>query len=557
MDYLAGLNAQQRLAVETTEGPVVIIAGPGTGKTKTLATRILHLIRTNGAQPNEILALTFTKKAAAEMAQRVGVKGPTICTFHALCQTLLNRDFTFITEAERSSIIATLPKTAALKGKSSRELGLAISRAKNLADASPDIAPIVAAYDAELQKRSVIDFDDLLLLARDFLQSQPTLGLAYRYILVDEFQDTNELQYQILQLLRKNNNVFIIGDPNQSIYGFRGADSTIFDRFGADFPDATTISLIVNYRSAPEIVNLSNAIFKNATPLQTGAQPHGNVTGTQFLNEYSEAHWIIQTIEQAIGGSTMLAGTHHNATHSLKDFAIIYRGRFVAKTIQKYVADSGLPYQIVGEGSPYDRPDVQMILRLLRACQDGPAAIGDFSQLQVATLLQKIDKNQSPVAIAQQLINTFAIKQNADIIHFIGALVQHKTLTAALRYFDVLADNNFYDPQAEAMTLLTIHAAKGLEFPHVFVIGAEEGILPSHKGNIHEERRLFYVAITRAKEDLNVTCVKHRGGQDATPSQFIAQLPSNILKLKPDDNLAADTRRLQKRQAKKAQTSLF
>ncbi|HSW80859.1 MAG TPA: ATP-dependent helicase [Candidatus Saccharimonas sp.] len=554
---LASLNTQQRRAVKTIDGPVTIIAGPGTGKTKTLAARILYILQTGKAKPHEILALTFTKKAAAEMAERVGVKGPVICTFHALCQQLLGSEFTFVTEAERASIVKSLAKPAAFKGVSNRELGLAISRAKNVADASPELARIVKNYDATLQKRGLIDFDDLLLRARDALQSQLTNYPTYAYILIDEFQDTNKLQYEILQLLRKNDNMFIIGDPNQSIYGFRGANGTIFDQFAADFPKAVTISLVKNYRSAPPIVALSNAIFTNATPLQANSAALGAVSCTQFLNEYSEAHWVVQSIEAAIGGSNFLAATHDDAKQSLKDFAIVYRGRYVAKTIQKYVADSGLPYQIIGDGSPYDRADIQMLIQLLHCCITGPAAVGDFSQIQVATLLQKVDTNQPASVVAAQLVEIFAVQTNADIIHFIGTLVHHKTIAAALSYLDGLAENNFYDPMAEAITLLTIHAAKGLEFPHVFVVGAEEGVLPSQKGDLAEERRLFYVAVTRAKTQLNISCTQHRNGNPATPSQFITELSANILQLKPDANLTADARRLQKRHAKKAQTSLF
>lgn len=554
---MTNVNAEQRRAVQTTDGPVAIIAGPGTGKTKTLAARILHLIKTGKAQPHNILALTFTKKAATEMAERVGVKGPVICTFHALCQQLLGQDFIFVTEAERASIIKTLPKPAELKGMSNRELGLAISRAKNLADSSPALTKVVQDYDAALQKYGRIDFDDLLLQTRNALQQASVTPPDYTYILVDEFQDTNKLQYEILQLLRKNDNIFIIGDPNQSIYGFRGANSTIFGQFATDFPQAVTISLVKNYRSARQIVALSNAIFKNATPLQANNTTPGDITCTQFLNEYSEAHWVVQAIETAIGGSNLLVASHGDAKQSLKDFAIIYRGRFVAKTIQKYITDSGLPYQIVGDGSPYDRPDIQLLISLLHCCHTGPVQIAGFTQAQVATLLQKIDTKQAPSNIAEQLVRIFAVTATADIIHFIGTLIHHKTLTDALDYLDNLAENNFYDPQAEAITLLTIHAAKGLEFPYIFVVGAEDDILPSKKGQLDEERRLFYVAVTRAKTHLAITCALHRGGNNATPSQFITELPPNILQLKPDANLAADARRLQKRHAKKAQTSLF
>lgn len=558
MDYLKELNPQQRSAVEAPDGPVVIIAGPGTGKTKTLAARINYLVHSKHVAPESILALTFTKKAAAEMAARVGQSGPTICTFHALCHLVLGSDLVFVSESERTAIIKKLPKSAALKGVPARELGLLISRAKNLAENSDDIAKIVGTYNKILKSRGQIDFDDVLVRARDYLQNNSLARPSYDYILVDEFQDTNLLQYQILQLLRKNDNLFVIGDPNQSIYGFRGASGDIFGQFLTDFTGAEVINLITNYRSAPQIVELANAIFTDAAPLQANITKPGKLRATQFLNEYSEAHWVIGAIQQAIGGSDLLQATHGDGVHrSLNDFAILYRGRYAAKTVQKYIAESGLPYQVVGDGSPYEQPDVQFVIALLRCCRDGPKATGDFSLHQVATLLQNVDKAAKPAELTEQLLQQFNIPKTHNVAHFIGTIVRFNTLNEVLNYVDAIAANQFYDPQAEAICLLTIHAAKGLEFPHVFLIGAEQGILPSKNGELSEERRLFYVAATRAKEQLDITCAVKRNGQSAKSSQFITELPDNVLAVQQDSNFALDARRLQKRQAKRAQTTLF
>lgn len=551
------LNDEQRKAATAGDGPVIISAGPGTGKTKTLTARILHLIESGRAHPHEILALTFTKKAAEEMAARVGRKGPVIGTFHALCSTLLGAGQHFATEPDRLAIVKALSKPSSFKGVTARELALRISRAKNQAEAGEGIESLVAAYDTALRDKGMIDFDDLLIQARDLLRAQPGKRPPYKYILVDEFQDTNLLQYELLDLLRQNDNLFVIGDPNQSIYGFRGASGDIFDRFKADFPGHKDIHLARNYRSAKAIVALSNAVFPDTAPLRAQSDGAGRVHALQLLNEYSEAHWIIGEIQQRIGGADLLQGTHHDARASLRDFAILYRNRAVATAIQKYVAESGLPYQVVGEGSPYERPDVMALVALLRWCAGEIVEVPGFSEHQVATLLQKIDTSLPPVDLAYALAGTFALATTADLKQVIGTLVRFKDIASVARHFDELASNRFYDASAEAITLLTIHAAKGLEFPHVFLIAAEEGVLPSGKGDTQEERRLFYVAATRAKEDMDITFVTRRSGKIAQVSQFVAELPATVLPRAQDPNLAADKRRLQKRQAKRAQTSLF
>lgn len=551
------LNDEQRKAVLAGDGPVVIVAGPGTGKTKTLTARIIHLIESGRAKPQDILALTFTKKAAQEMAARVGRDGPTICTFHALCSSLLGNDHSFVTESDRTAIIKHLSKPSDFKGMGSRELGLLISRAKNAAEHSASLDSIVAAYNQRLTDRGQLDFDDLLLRARNLLRGNPQKRPHFTYILVDEFQDTNLLQYEVLQLLRNNNNLFIIGDPNQSIYGFRGASGSIFDTFLQDFPDAAHITLTANYRSVPSVVTLTNRIFMGGPKLQAMVQGDGTVRSIQFLNEYSEAHWVVGQIQQAIGGSDLQQATHHDAKSSLKDFAIVYRNRYVAGIIQKYIADSGLPYQIVGDGSPYEKTEVATLIALFRCMAGQPTPVEGFTTIQVDTLLQKIDPHLPPEDLAQALVTAFALPATQDITHVIGTFVRFTTVASVLTYIDDIAARGFYDASAEAVTLLTIHASKGLEFPHVFLVGAEDGVLPSANGDPNEERRLFYVAVTRAKQALDITSTTHRGKKQAVTSHFVTDLPDTVLPHAQDPNLAADRRRLQKRHAKKAQTSLF
>lgn len=551
------LNEQQRAAVEATEGPVLISAGPGTGKTKTLTARITHLIQSGKAQPHEILALTFTKKAAQEMQERVGQKGPAICTFHALCSSLLGGEHSFIGETERAAIIKTLPRPRALAGVPAREIGLHISRAKNQAEVPDAIGPVVEAYNHALHERGVIDFDDLLVHTRDALKNSAIAPPKCRYILVDEFQDTNLLQYELLHLLRRNDNVFVIGDPNQSIYGFRGASGDIFEQFLSDFPAVRQVSLTRNYRSAAPIVAVANAIFKDAPQLQAASQMQGRASALQLLNEYSEAHWVVGEIQKRLGGADLLQATHHDGKATLRDFAVVYRSRRTGKVVQKYISESGLPYQVVGDGSPYDEPEVQQLVALLQNMAGEPVPVAQYTPAQVAVLLQKIDNTQPPADMAAALVRAFAVPETASIKQVMGTLVRHASLTNAVAYFAELESQGFYDSAAEAVTLLTIHAAKGLEFAHVFVVGSEEGILPSAKGDVQEERRLFYVAATRAKEQLDVTYTTRRGNEPASASRFITELSPNVLPRTQDPNLATDRKRLQKRQAKRAQTSLF
>jgi superfamily I DNA/RNA helicase len=605
------LNSQQKQAAQAGDGPVIIIAGPGTGKTKTLTARLGFLVA-HGVAPSKILALTFTKKAAEEMRQRFAhssnTAGPApqyphknfmtskksfagsplgvtpgfassvgshnseavISTFHALCFNLLTEKLgkapQIIAEPARLALIKNLPKPAELKNTSTRELSLLISRAKNMADSSPAVHKIVAGYNRELAAQDLCDFDDILLRVNDLLQQDTSwraaLQARFAHILVDEFQDTNALQYQLLQHMRGTNNIFVIGDPQQSIYGFRGADGDIFAKFRQDFPNAMNITLSINYRSASQVVALANALYPDMPPLTAHSKITGQVRAVEVLNEYSEANWVLAEIQKIIGGSDMqraVSDDGRQLRHALGDIAVLYRSRTVARTMQKILADSGIPVQVVGEGSPYDAPSVQIILQLLTNLVDAsrPAIIKGLTTRHIAALLQKLNTAQPPLHIAEHIMEICKLEPNNAIRQLLTALVQHKTLADAVAYFDQLATQNFYDPRADAVTLLTIHASKGLEFAHVFLVGAEEGVLPSERGEPAEEKRLFYVAATRAKERLDVLHTKMRGGQKATMSQFITECAPSVLPRMIDAALVTDQRRAQKRKAKRSQTSLF
>lgn len=566
---MESLNAAQTQAATTVDGPVAIIAGPGTGKTKTLVERVRHMLA-HGVTPHKILALTFTKKAASEMRARLGDDRVYVATFHALCFDLLRQKTTeqpgFITEPARMALLRSLQKPASFKGVSLRDIALRVSRAKNMAGSDSEIAPIVAAYAAELKARNLQDFDDILLRTRDMLRADAAwraqMQQRFTHSMVDEFQDTNALQYELLQLLRGTQNVCVIGDPLQSIYGFRGADGDIFTRFLQDFPQTQQITLQTNYRSAPEIVAVANAVYPGAPQLTAHSSQPGQACAVEVLNEYSEAAWILAQIEQAIGGSdlrTAVSDDKREDQRSLRDFAVLYRSRHVARVVQKTLQDSGIPVQIVGEGSPYEAPQVQAIVQVLSrlADPDRPVVIKNMSLAQIDALVATLDPAQKPVALAEQLLQKFGYEPTADLRQLCSTLVQFTTLTAAVQYVDDLAAHDFYDPRAEAVTLLTIHAAKGLEFAQVFLVAAEAGVLPSAKGDRAEEKRLFYVAVTRAKERLAILHARKRGGEVAELSPFVAEIPQDILPRTTDTALANDQRRASKRQAKRAQTSLF
>ena len=580
MKHMPELNPTQRQAARANDGPVLIVAGPGTGKTKTLTERIVYILG-QGTPAGHILALTFTNKAAREMRERLskllGATNnlPKVTTFHALGYELLSQTgaITLIKEAERNQLIRELPRPAALKGVSIRELGHMISQAKTTPEQKKLTEPVrklLAAYEQTLAEHKLHDFDDLLSKTYQLLTDHPDQQPQYTYLLVDEFQDTSELQYALLRQLNTTDNLFVIGDPNQSIYGFRGAGAEMFGRFRHDFPHAPEITLTTNYRSAPEIVHLGNAIFPDAPPLQPHLAQPGQVQAVQVLNEYSEAGWIINGIEREIGGSTMLRGSQHHAAEggaeSFRDFAVLYRTHATSRTVKRLLDESGMPFQVAGEGSPYERPDVKTILDTLAYCADGAdlPAVKGLSASKLKTLLEPLKTTTATTSqLAATIVKKLQLEPSSDLQQFLNGLhrFDHQSIPAYLEHIRTIADQDFYDPTADAITLLTIHAAKGLEFKHLFLIGAEEDLLPHKRPhtepNIDEERRLFYVAVTRAQTRLDILHTKKRSSQPATLSRFITPIPQHLLPRIIDPDIANQTRRLQKRAQKRSQTTLF
>ncbi len=574
-------NAEQQVAVEHGEGPLLIIAGPGTGKTKTLTARIAYLLQEKRVPAQAILALTFTNKAAHEMRERVSAilgpdaKLPLICTFHALANHLLPNEKQLVDEATRLTIIRNIKKSQATD-LSARDIGLAISRAKNTPSppTDPALATLVQMYNLELDSQGLRDFDDLLLGLHDTLRrTSLAKESGYHYILVDEFQDTNALQYDILKLLDTTKNVFVIGDPLQSIYGFRGAHAAIFDQFKRDWPDTKEITLATNYRSVTSVVRMANALFPDAPELQAYRQDTGRTEAVEVLNEYGEADWIVHEIERQIGGSDMLQSSVHHASgagQGFRNFAVLYRTHAIARTLQQALEKSGIPYQVAGEGSPYLTAGVQAIiqsLEYLAGRTDAPEAKG-FTVTQLRVLLDSRKPKLTNITltnVVMVIIETLGLsyEKHESLRQFANSLLPYDKmpLNEYLDHLQSLAEQAYYDPSAEAVTLLTIHAAKGLEFSRVFLIGVEEGILPHARdgkiADLAEEKRLLYVAVTRARDELVMLHTRTRQKSQSTVSSFIADLPQDLLMRTIDPDLDNQQQKARRSALKRAQGKLF
>lgn len=626
----SGLNAPQKEAAETLSGPLLILAGAGSGKTKTLTHRIANLLA-HGVSENSILAVTFTNKAAGEMRTRLwkllGNRGeaprsfmPFMGTFHGICVRLLHQeylaaglDYNFVIydTDDQVSLIRRVMKehhfeSKALKPKSIQST---ISTAKNSGinpseyretAAYPnqrEIAEIYKIYEQEKKKASALDFDDLLIRTVELFSKNKDVRKKWQerfsHILIDEYQDTNSVQYQLVKLLvNKQKNICVVGDDWQSIYSWRGADFTNILNFEKDFPGAKVIKLEQNYRSTGNILNASQKIICNNKTrtdktLFTEAGDGDPIVIQALDDETKEATWVTAEI------SRDLRKNHRD----LSDYAILYRTNAQSYAFEKAFLANKIPYKIIGGVRFYDRKEVKDILALLkvvvnyhdrvsfeRVTKNVLSGIGEVTLVKIfgrmdAIIATNTDKNplsnpdlaeglpakaktsltklqkfvkvavsgeKSPAEIVQFAIDYFDFKtllddgtpSGMDRLENLNVLVGN-----ALPYEnieDFLADAALMSSADEAtakhsVTLMTLHAAKGLEFPVVFIVGMEEGLFPSERmgdpSNIEEERRLAYVGMTRAKEKLYLTFAKSRftyGSRNyAMPSRFLVELGYN------------------------------
>ncbi|MCR4326415.1 MAG: ATP-dependent helicase [Candidatus Roizmanbacteria bacterium] len=560
-DYLENLNPEQRAAVTQAAAHRAVVAGPGTGKTQTLIARIVYLIRKLHTNPSSIMVVTFTRKAAAQLKSKLKqYLSPDeypgyIGTFHALAFSILQNHYgkmlTVITPEEQAELVP------------SKQMRERISAYKNnILAADSELKQIVNQYNTKLLSKHRVDYDDLLLMLQDALITHSKKQPRITHVLIDEFQDTNGLQYDIIRNLGAQE-YFVIGDPKQSIYSFRGALPEIFERFTHDFPQTKVFSLSRNYRSGSRILSVAQSLFPDSAPLISVVAHEAMAQCITVSDEYTEASCIVRTIIENTGGVDLHSSSRNNTSkqESFSDCAVIYRTHAFARTLESVFIQSGIPYQVIGGESLYESPLVRFITNCLRALVSPESTILPLP----SSLANRLPLPQECVAIIQDnkesgladkpvtnvfntLVDQFELerrfsKQKTWLSYLqqcISTIVQFdsskQSVQSYLDYIDYLEDHEFYDPHNNAVTLMTIHAAKGLEFSHVFICGMEEGSIPSHtKGaDGDEERRLLYVAITRAKQAVYLLKARQRQGKNRLPSPLLSELSSEHLEYAED-----------------------
>ncbi|MGC5326221.1 DNA helicase PcrA [Brevibacillus sp. SYSU BS000544] len=641
---LHGLNPQQKEAVEKTEGPVLILAGAGSGKTRVLTQRIAYLIKEKNVAPWSILAITFTNKAAREMRERVsrtvsqGVDDIWISTFHSLCVRILRRDsdrlgisrsFSILDAGDQQSVIKQCLKELNLDPKKfePRSVLAAISGAKNeLLDAktygeqrvgdpfSKAVAQVYELYQKKLKRNQSLDFDDLIMTTVRLFKEVPEVLEFYqkkfRYVHVDEYQDTNRAQYLLISMLAaKYRNVCCVGDADQSIYKWRGADISIILNFEKDYPEAKVIKLEQNYRSTKTILAAANAVIEHNVNRKKKNLWTENDGGEKILvfegdSEHDEAYFIIETIKQQL------------ATYKRYDkFAILYRTNAQSRVLEDVLIKSTIPYTIVGGLKFYDRKEIKDILAYLRLISNPDddisleriinvpkRSIGDttvdkiqayasahgmsmFQAIQEVGYMGLPGRTTNAIAAFGELISnligmldflsvTELVEEVLTRSGYRDALKEEKSLESAARLENIdefLSVTQEFEKKSEdrtllafltdlalvadidslneteepadapaegQVTLMTLHSAKGLEFPVVFLVGMEEGIFPHNRAlfddtEMEEERRLAYVGITRAEERLYLTRARMRTlfGRTNTnaASRFFTEIPAELL----------------------------
>jgi DNA helicase II / ATP-dependent DNA helicase PcrA len=640
---LAGLNPAQREAVLHAEGPLLVLAGAGSGKTRVLTTRIAHLICEHGVDPTRILAVTFTNKAAGEMRSRLtrllGAEptGMWVGTFHAIGARLLRANAPLVgrtsafTIYDEDDIVGTVKRLMEAKKISLRDFApkvihSVISDAKNAlvlpreyASLASDplsraAAEVYTDLEPAMRSQNAVDFDDLLVLPVEVFKSNPDRLAAYaakfQYVLVDEYQDTNRAQYMLIKLLGADGNVAVVGDDDQSIYGWRGADIRNILDFEKDFPSARVVRLEENYRSTQPILDLANVIIQGNTQrlgktLRTSKQGGERVTLVRAADEKDEAEWVVDQI---------LIRRRADRDLQLRDVTILYRANAQSRAFEEAMRKHGLPYRIVGAVRFYDRREVRDVVSYLKLIANpadeeafrraitvprrgvgeqalatlsdaartagvtmldaagradlvatqrpGPrTALGEFAAL-IASLREKavdagVDellediigairygdylRAESAETAAERLDNIRElITSAAETVADEGGEVGLRPLDHFLQRTSLVAGIDQLDPNADAVSMMTMHNAKGLEFPVVFIAGLEDGLFPLRRAiespyakDLEEERRLFYVGITRAERKLYLTYADHRrwNGQvmDGIPSRFLKGIPQGML----------------------------
>lgn len=632
---LSMMNKEQIKAIKTTEGPLLIMAGAGSGKTRVLTHRVAYLLSEKDVPPYNILAITFTNKAAKEMRTRVekivgnDARDIWISTFHAMCVRILrsninhlgyDRSFSIIDPTDQRNVVRDIMRRRNIdvKQHNPRSIIGFISNHKNelrkpaevleSTDKFPDTmyADIYKDYQDILYRNSSVDFDDLIMLTIELFEKEPSVLNYYQnkfqYVHVDEYQDTNQAQYQLIQYLaKKYRNICVVGDSDQSIYRFRGADITNILNFEEDYPDATVVKLEENYRSSQTILDAANAVIKNNTErkpknLRTARGLETKITSIVSGTEREEGHDVVDHI------------INLKDKYNYSDIAVLYRTNAQSRAVEDALIKSNIPYKVVGGMKFYDRKEIKDLMSFLRVIQnprddisyeriinvpkrgvgqkttDKIRSYGEAKGISMYETLKEADFIGVSGKIAESLSNLNEIIDNlqkkaqfmsiTELVDetladtgYLEMLELEKTLESRSRIenleefktvtleFD--RDNDIHDEllfeflsdmalvsdqdgieEDSGVTLMTIHASKGLEFPVVFVIGLEEGIFPSRRAffddsELEEERRLMYVALTRAEDQLYISRAETRtiyGKQESNMnSRFYGEIPDTLI----------------------------
>jgi len=557
--FLTDLDPEQRAAAETVNGPLLIVAGPGTGKTRTLTHRIARLIADHGVSPEACLAITFSRRAAGEMTERLahllpdrGDRVP-VMTFHALGLAIVRENaqrlglpdsFRVAGDEERGQLLV---ERTGLKERAAKRVLSEISKAKRSGvptDPATDAGRMFEQYQQLLRDETLVDFDDLILLPVQLLEGDVKLAAEYRnrwrWISVDEYQDIDDSQYRLVrQLVPPDGNICAIGDPDQSIYSFRGANPQAFLRFGQDFPEARTVHLTRNYRSSQTIVDaalqaVAPTSLVDSRSLQSLSVDAQLVRIESCPTERAEAEFVVHSIERLIGGSTFFSmdsgrvEADEGESLSFADFAVLYRTDAQADALVEALARSGIPFQKKSHRSLTDEPAVQAMVQFLQR-ELRPVSEEYSGESTVVLLKQAADAVWDEYADA------------ADYLDQLHPLAERCGDEPA-RFLTELAmgvDADLWDARADRVSLLTLHASKGLEFPVVFLIGCEDGLLPlrwskSDEADTAEERRLFFVGMTRARSRLFLSHAKKRFWRgkirEMPASPFLQQIREELLK---------------------------
>ncbi len=556
------LNSEQLQAVEHAEGPALVIAGPGTGKTHTLTYRIRYLIDHQGVNPEHILGVTFTNKAAQEMQSRLQTlfvadeckSQPVITTFHRLGLLILRENLTLSNRTQGFTILAETDKKQILRtelsvpGKELKKTSAKITAYKQNVKSADDITDtdfchVFKTYQNLNAQANQYDLDDLIYIPVKLLEKSSELRQKYQqqfqYILIDEYQDINAAQYRLIQLLLpgKNANLYAIGDPNQAIYGFRGADVQYIRQFKKDYPQAKIYNLRQSYRCSQEILNTSSRLIQPQAQTQSfleGLQEGIKIRIAPQKTDRSEAEFVARTIEKYMGGirffsidSEVTSGYEDVTENQLSDFAVLARLNQQLDPLVKAFRDHGIPYQRVGNIPFYQRPPFCHLIDLLRLIQApnsllvthrlqrhlkiSDQAIYDLSQQLHGQAINHMLKNLISKYFPDLTKNRATDWQRLQNM----ALQYGENLSEFIRNLQMTSGLDTYQDQAESVPLMTLHAAKGLEFKYVFIVGCEDRLLPyqlyeTQVTDVAEERRLLYVGLTRAKKYLYLTHAKQR-----------------------------------------------